>query len=354
MRVLSRSIAAVVTAALGVGCDEPVRPDDLFDTEAVDLWCGGLLCDWKLVRGAIASTTTWHVGDTGVALFGETVLEQVTYGPFIPACFRFDMLANVAAAGDLQLKLDVLADGTAEHTFDVPRGAWAPVAFTFAIKAPITSVRFQIVANAELSRIARMRTARLYEGCDGIEPLDGGPAPIGGLCGTNADCATSLCAAHAFGFDVCSACDPSQPACPGGQVCGLADPRPTQRYIGYTCVEPGQRLLAEICVADGECASGLCEGGVCSSCATSADCGGLDCSRGSFGEPARCAAGQRRGEPGAPCYLESDCASARCRGLLRRECSDGRACTLDADCPEDIPRYASECMTTGVQGGVCD
>jgi hypothetical protein len=356
MRSLFLCISIAMTAAPGMGCDERIAPGDIIPTEALELWCGSALCDWNVVRGTVVPTATWDDIDTGVALDVDTAIEQNARRSSESRCWAFDLLAKVEVAGDVQFKVDVFGDGVIEHTFDVPAGTWTPATFAFAVDAGYRAMRFEIATSGRgPGIIARMRARPMYEHCEDAVVLDGGPAPLGALCRSDAECATSHCASLRYQFfDACSACDPENPTCPSGQICGLGDVGPDQQTFAAACVDPGHRLLAEQCSADAECASGMCVDGVCSSCRSAADCGGGDCSRGDIREPSRCLPGQRLGQPAAPCYLDPDCASGRCRGLIQRQCGDGRACMFDTDCPEDSRRNGGECRTVGIHGGVCD
>jgi hypothetical protein len=102
-----------------------------------------------------------------------------------------------------------------------------------------------------------------------------------------------------------------------------------------------------------------------------ADCGGASCGLGYangvsyFSDgfslfatfihgPWLCAPGQHLAQPGAPCASDADCSSNLCRGSARQQCSDGRACATDSNCPEDPPPWGpGKCITVGVQGGIC-
>lgn len=357
MRVLLQCIAVTMTTA-AVGCDEQVPYDDYTDVAAVELWCGSSLCDWNLERGFVWPMPTWHRDDPGVAIGDDTAIKQVMrrFGYSSPApCFRVDLVANVVPTAALQLKVDVHGDGTVEQIFDLPAGTWAPAEFLFAVKAPFNRIDLEIVKNGSgfPSILARLRAAQVFEQCEGVEPLDGGPAPLGAACRHDADCATPLCSPGLFA-GVCSTCDPERSMCPDGQICGLSDATPNETYLPFSCVAPAARVLTEPCHTDAECASGLCVYGVCSTCRTDADCNGVPCTATIAHDTHLCGLGQRLGQRGDPCVDDLDCASSRCRGLVRRECSDHRACVSDAECPDDLPRYAGECKTVGIKGGVCD
>lgn len=326
-----------------------------------DLWCGDSLCAWKLERGAIRRAPTWHAEDAGVELVEPgTAIEQ-----FSPVnsrdgtCIHFDLIADAAETAQAELSVDVYGDGSIERTYPIPAVHWKLAPYTFVVRAPFTGIRFEIAKRGPgHAVVARMRAVLVKEGCGGIEPIDGGPAPLGSLCKGKGDCASAICAAvdPFSGHGRCAGCDPFAPVCAAGDVCGLTEPGPSDRSVPIACVPEAARELGEQCLIDGECTTGMCSRGVCSTCDPDADtcAGGIAC-QSSYGEgPYLCGAGLRLGKPGEPCASASDCASRSCSGPARQQCFDGRACVTDFNCPVDFNLRPSPCVTVGVQGGSCD
>src|SRR6185503_1677753 len=136
-------------------------------------------------------------------------------------CYRVELVANVVPTANLQLNIDVYADGTTEQTFDLPAGAWTPAKLEFAVKQPFNRLGLEIVKNGRGSPsiLAHLRVTQVREGCEALEPLDGGPAPQGATCRNDAGCATSLCVVFPPGGR-CSRCDPDHSTCPDGKICG--------------------------------------------------------------------------------------------------------------------------------------
>jgi hypothetical protein len=352
MRALPSILALAALGQLGAtDCGGGVLRDPGFD-----LWCGDALCAWKLERGAVARAPTWHAGDLGVALDDGAAIEQ--FSPVNSGdgtCLSFELVADVDAAAQVELAIDVYGDGSVERTFPVPAAHWQSLAFVFAVRAPYTGIRFELAKRGTGRAVVGRLHAAVADACAGLPAIDGGPAPLGARCAADADCASRLCRTPGvLSPSVCVGCDAIAAPCPAGQACGLAAPGPPEREVPIECVAAGARATAERCVTDAECATGICADHVCSACRSDADCAGAACrATGFLFAPQRCGAGEARGRPGAPCALDDDCASGACAGPSRHACLDGRACASEASCPVDGALHPGACMTMGVLGGRC-
>jgi hypothetical protein len=322
-----------------------------------DLWCGELLCAWKLERGDIRRVPTWHTADSGVELLdASTAIEQFTpVDSRDGTCIRFDLIADIDETAQAALGVDVYGDGSIERTFEIPTAHWKSVSYRFAVRPPFTGIRFEIAKlGPGHAVVARMRASVVQDGCDGVPELAGGPAPLGALCTASSDCASAICTSFDIGLPLrCAACNPFRPACSAGQVCGYADPGPPERTVPLACVAAGARVLGEQCLRDPECATGICASNVCSTCRPAAGCGATACLQDYDRGPYLCGGGQHLAPRGAPCAGNADCASGACSGPDRRQCLDGRACATDANCPVDAALIPGPCSTVGVQGGSC-
>jgi hypothetical protein len=354
MRATRLLIIAAVASQVGAGdCGGGILRDPGFD-----LWCGDSLCAWKLERGEVRRAATWHESDAGVELVEtDTAIEQfAAVEGHDRKCISFDMVTDVAETAQVDVGIDVFGDGTIERSFAVPTLHWRQFSFRFAVDGPFTGIRFELAKHgAGRAVLARIHATEVTEagGCDGIEAISGGPAPLGALCDGAGDCASALCATINFFENRCAACDPDHASCGTGQVCGFAEPGPPERTVPITCVPAAARELGEQCVRDGECAGGVCELGVCSACRVDADCAGASCAPAYVEGPRLCAPGQRTGKPGASCVSPGDCASGLCNGAERTQCPDGRSCATDANCPVDFTLVPGACVTVGIQGGTC-
>lgn len=353
-RFLPTCIVCVAAASqLGASdCDGGITRDPGFD-----LWCGDVLCAWKLERGDVRRVPTWHAADSGVELVSEgTAIEQFTpVDSNDGTCLRFDLISDVAENAQVELGVDIYGDGSIERSFSIPTAHWKPVSFAFAVRPPFTGIRFDIAKQGPgHAVVARMRAFVAKTGCEGVTELTGGPAPLGALCTAATDCASAICTPNVFTGNRCTGCDPSQATCGAQEVCGLADPGPAERAVPIACVAKAGRELGEQCLTGAECATGICNFGVCSTCYGDATCGATTCSQAYSAGPFLCGAGAHLGKRGEPCAGNDDCASGMCSGAARQQCLDGRACATDANCPVDGNLMPGPCTTVGVQGGSCD
>lgn len=360
MNKLSLLVLGLAATQLGAtDCGQVLRDPGF------DLWCGDQLCSWKVVRGDIARAPTWHASDAGVELVGEDAaivqLAPVTSGD--GTCVHFELVANIDDTAEAYLSLDVFGDGSYDRRERLPASRWKQLSYNLSIKPPFDGIRFELskkgAGRAVLGRI-HAETTRI-EDCEGLTPIDGGPAPLGGWCEEDAGCASGLCRLVPSGsapFGVaqrCVACDPAPgaPACGAGLVCGLGEPRSPVRDVPIECVPAGGDELGELCLTNAECGGPICTDFVCSTCAINGCSGGEVCGHAWPSGPAVCAPGEHRRLSGQPCATDEDCASGTCNGALRRTCDDGRPCGNPGDCPAEHGLAPGDCTTVGVTGGTC-
>jgi hypothetical protein len=373
-------LLAVAVSQMGAtNCGQALRDP------SYDLWCGEELCAWKVERGDIKRVPTWHRGDSGVELLGsDAAISQLS--PLDSAdgqcrdledggractkpddvCIEFSLLANIDDKATVDLNLDILNDGTVEHTQRLPIAQWEPLSYRVVIGQPFAGVRFQLVKSGSgLAQLANIG-ARLADNCDGLPVIDPGvQRPLGAPCGDASDCASGICGPGESpvpfpgltGFlqpvNVCVGCDPQQNCT--GMVCGVGQANSPVRAQETVCVPFNGKQLGESCFWFNECASNRCTGGVCSTCKDDADCNGETCGEG--WDTAFSAwvcnpnGGARKG--GEPCVSHADCTSGVCNGTERSQCEDGRACVTAAQCPFKQGLQNGPCTTVGIQGGIC-
>src|SRR5262249_26024937 len=153
------------------------------------------------------------------------------------------------------LSLDVFGDGSYDRRERLPASRWKQLSYNLAIKPPFDGIRFELskkgAGRAVLGRIHAETTKS--EACEGLTPIDGGPAPLGGGWAAEAGGASGLCRvvpSHTpFGVaQRCVGCDPAPgaPACGAGMVCGLGEPRSPVRDLPIECVPAGGGELGEL------------------------------------------------------------------------------------------------------------
>lgn len=360
MRAPTLLIAVLAASQLGAtDCGQVIRDSGF------DLWCGDELCAWKTERGAVKRVATWNEGDPGVELVGSDVaIEQLTpVDSGDGTCIEFTLVANVDRGADVELDVDVFGDGTIDHHERLPEANWKPLTYDLLIKAPYSGIRFELAKTGDgTAQLANIGARTVQDGCAGLVPIDPGPAPLGAICDESAmdtGCASGLCQlVHdpdaLFGVTAaCAQCDDAHP-CDASSVCGLHEPTSPVLEPSNGCVAPAHKQLGERCIIDAECASSTCAAGRCSSC-SGTTCS--TCAPAWTSGPSVCGPGMHLGATGAPCGTDADCASARCLGSERKECSDGRPCATAIDCPfgtgSDAPLQNGACTTVGVQGGSC-
>lgn len=333
--------------------------------QGFDLWCGDVLCTWKLERGEIKRVGTWNEHDSGVEMVGEDVafeqLTPVTSGD--TTCIRFELVANVADDAEVRLNVDVFGDGSVEFSERLPTSRWKPLSFLIPIRAPYEGVRFELTKRgAGKAVLAQLQAETAPNECEGFTVIEPGPAPLGGACTANDQCASKLCRtvvdpeAWLGVAQRCVGCDPSLGAlaCAGGQVCGFGTPASHVLHLPVTCVAPGSRLLGEQCLDDPQCATGVCNASVCSTCEASQPCVGESCGQAYANGPFVCSPNQGQRAAGQPCATHADCTSGHCGGAVHEQCASGRECSSPEQCPVDDGLAPGTCDTVGIEGGRCE
>jgi hypothetical protein len=357
------SIILVVAAASQVGatdCGQITRD------QGFDLWCGDVLCTWKLERGEIKKVGTWNKNDSGVEMIGTDVafeqLTPVTSGD--TTCIRFEMISNIEETAEVRLNLDVYGDGSVEYSERLPTSHWKPLSYRIPIRMPYGGVRFEITKKgAGKAVVAQLQAETATGECEGFTEVIPAPAPLGGVCATDDQCASGMCRlvndpSSWFGIaSECVGCDPGlgASACIPGESCGVGRAGSRVLHVPVTCVATAGHAIGEQCISGAECGSGVCNSFVCSSCGSSAPCsGGELCELAYEQGPRVCSPNGHLRSFDEPCVSDDDCASNRCRGPERKQCGDGRVCSTPEQCPVLDGLAPGECLSTGIQGGRCE
>jgi len=369
MKKLIPTAAFVLVAGSQLGatdCGQVIRDSGF------DLWCGDQLCAWKLERGDIKKVPTWTDGDFGVSLIGDDVaIEQLTPVASTDGngnCIEFDLIANVDETAQVQLDVDIYGDGSVEDTERIPTSHWQPLSFLLPIEGTYGGIRFEIAKQGSGNAVVAQIQAQTSMSCAGLSPIYPMPAPDGATCTSSANCRSNNCVPSLFS-GVCAGCNHDND-CSGGDVCGLGAATSPLYAIPQECIAPASKQLADNCLEDQECASGICSGGLCSTCGNT----GTTCSDGEACGPAwpqpadyplvawitpdMCSPNAGVRKTGEPCASNADCTSGTCNGTPRSQCDDGRACATAADCPfggDDTqdPLQQGPCNPVGIQGGTC-
>ncbi len=312
-----------------------------------DLWCGDKLCSWELERGDIQRAGTWHAHDDAVELLGDdTAISQLTQvNSWDTACIRFEMLADVAESTEVRLEADIFGDGSVEWSERIPTSSWDAVSLAIRVEGDYDGIRFRLTkagaGRAVLARIA----AEVADVCpeDGVTAA---PRELGATCDEDADCQSGICWSDA----ICSACD-TDADCGDGLICGHSGPVDAPRWAHQACLAPASRQLAEPCLDDDECATGVCQGGACGECDDAVACpDGATCAAPYDLPVAMCDPGAGDRGAGAACFVDADCASDRCDGADVGVCLGQwipSICTADAHC------FDGACSFIGSAGGTC-
>lgn len=354
---LSISFAALF-ALSGYNCN------DVLQDPGFDLWCGDSLCAWELESGAIEQVPTWHGSDSGVSMLGDEVAFS-QYADQHVSCLRFELIADVEETAEVTLQLDLDNDGAIEHEQRIPTSNWEQLSYLIDMPTTYRGILFRLhkrgSGRAILAEVAALsESSSECEGAPKIESLDGG------WCNEASDCVSGICSQSSLFAAVCGMCG-GDSDCSAGEACGLAAPDRAQYYLYRACVAEASLGLAERCVGDAECASGVCADGVCSACSNHGDCGEDElCTRREVSSlpdwsrpPRQCNPRGGVAASGEACLSDLDCVSGQCTGTdeLRLCMADSRPCTEHADCPGDELGSSDEagiCATVGTAHGVCE
>ncbi len=367
------TIAVVAVAASQLGATDC---GSVIKDPGFDLWCDGQLCSWVVERGDVTQAPTWNAADYGVEFDGSDVaISQISpVSSTDGTCIEFDLIANVDDNAEVDLNFDAFADGTIDFSQRVPTSSWAPVSFLVEVNGVWSGMRFELAKHGNGHAVVAQVAAKLAApgACDGFTGFTAGPVPLGGACHPSAQCGSGATCepdprlAIIYG-DVCVGCTAgSDASCGSGDVCGLGDPISPVLDVPIECVPASSRPLGSPCVVDGECETGICTEGACSTCSEPTDCvAGESCGPGWFGigglqvAPYICAPGQAMQTSGEPCAANGDCRSGVCvPSATAMECSDGRVCKTNADCPFDSGAGDTvfdngPCTVVGILGGSC-
>ncbi len=350
---------------------------DLLHDSGFDLWCGDELCSWQVEKGDVRQATTWHADDLGVELVGDdVVISQLTDASNTP-CVLFDLVADIDPGASVDLEMDLYDDGEIDFTERLPTASWDSLSYLVRMPERFQGIRFRLRKSGGGHAVLAQIRAREELECGGAR-LAQPVSPLGASCwGVDGNdslvlendwCASGSCALTRPGVDlspaVCSECA-DDADCPGA-VCGVESQVASFLQPYRTCVDAASRGLGELCMEDGECATGVCCAGVCSDCCSDDDrgCdGGGACepspSSGANVAPEQCDPGGGTRASGAACLGDADCAGGRCSGgdPLTVCLADGRLCDADSDCPPDGSQEEGEfgsCADIGVTRGTCD
>ena len=335
--------------------------------QGFDLWCGDVLCTWKLERGELKRVGTWNEKDSGVEMVGDDVaFEQLT--PVTSSdttCIRFELLANVDESTEVRLNVDVFGDGSVEYSERIPTSHWKPLSYKIPVRAPFNGIRFELAKHGGGKAVLAQLQAETAPStdCEGFTVVEPGPAPLGGACSHDAECTSGMCRTVVnpeayFGVaQACVGCDPGlgASACTtAGEVCGFGTPASRVLDLPVTCVAAAGRNLGEQCLDDAQCATGVCNSFVCSTCDTSHPCVGEACGTPYDKGPHVCSPNGHQRSATEWCASNADCASGQCDGRPREQCATGRACNTPEQCPVDDGLAPGACETVGIEGGRCN
>jgi len=274
-------------------------------------------------------------------------------------CLQFNLVADVSVTADLVLQLDLYDDGTIDYEQPIPSTNWAPVEYRVKLPSRYNGVRFIVHKRGSGEAVIAQIYAEALRGCS-EPPLGLSVLPSGGSCKIDDDCATGVCTEDTssfFSYDVCGECNDDSD-CGDAQVCGVESPENRLYDLYRGCGDTARHHLAERCISDAECSTGICEGDICSSCGTGATCdAGRVCRLAPIPgavqfwlRPMMCSAGQGLGPTGEVCLADADCISGTCTGTepLKVCAIDGRRCGDNNDCP------GLGCLSVGTAGGTCE
>jgi hypothetical protein len=336
------------------GCGGPI-----LDNNGFDLWCGDQLCFWEIEDGSVEQIPTWHEGDLGVDLVGNSVaLSQAARTT--AECLRVSAVADVEETAEVTVEIDFFDSGTADIIERIPTTSWEPISLLITPPVHSQGARFRIrklgAGRAQLAELGIEEADKCT-----APPVEIGPRPLGATCRDNADCESDTCLIVFPDFPefggVCAGCIDSA-GCADGEICGVETPESLIISSRVDCTAPGIDPVGAKCRDGAECISGICNAaGECSDCLSASDCGGAACVPNQVWEPGDFDTGQSilgyvcdaSLEAGASCSFDASCASGACAGEPLRMCeSSNRECVDDTDCYKD-----AACVTVGASGGVC-
>lgn len=274
-------VQRVALVLAGIACMAPgCEGDDVLKDPTFRLWCGEVLCDWKLDSGSVKRVATWHPNDYGVE-FTDTPTEISQESTEGSDCMEFTAVANVDAGSQMKILVDFNLDGTPEFESRIAATNYREA--KILIRGPenfTNTIRFTIRKDGQGQAVLAEIRLRRVTTCDGprAELKD---LHLGARCGVGAQCQTGDCCGG-----VCSQC------CPG-----------TDRRCkdGVACTQPNDELNA----------------------------GPLSLS--SFNRlPPMCGPGERRGRQGDECVAPGDCASNGCDGAMVHPYAYGSLACPDA------------------------
>ncbi len=307
-RARTRTLVALALALAGlvVACDEDVLQDPNFH-----LWCGDHLCSWELEQGHVKRIPTWHEDDYGVELVDTpTAMSQLSHES--PNCLRFTTVARIDERAQVTLDVDFDDDGSVDFSYPIPTSDWHQVETLITPPPGYSGARFRVVKHG--SGVAQLAMLRVQSttGCAPAQAVHLHDLPIGERCGGDGtECKGGLCC-----FGVCSEC------CPDAQLCA-----------GPSCAAHA-------------------------ACAGSATCAMEPGATADFFSPfpLQCAPGQHLGAAGAPCILDTDCASSSCDGASFRYRTTGTTTDAGLDCVPAAgsgPLGTTDCRAIAARGGTC-
>jgi hypothetical protein len=182
-------LVATLPALMGTECEEPLVEDAGFD-----VWCGDMLCKWRLDAGAIAKVPTWHARDYGVELVGPSVQisQLLTFGSDEVSCLHFNLLGDIDETANVVLDVDFDDDGTPEYMETISAGAWTPVSLRLTAPTYFHGLSLTLrKSGSGRAALAQLQAAKSSD-CNGAPPFTP-DRPADAACETAAECASGTC-----------------------------------------------------------------------------------------------------------------------------------------------------------------
>jgi hypothetical protein len=251
MKILPRTVI-VATAAVAMATLGGDCDGDVVQDPTFRDWCGATLCAWTLDSGHIAQVPTWSTSDLGVAFRdqGTEISQSTTESE--ASCLLFTTTADIDPAAQMMLLVDYDSDGTIDVTQSLGATDWHRVQTELTTPLDYRGITFHLQKQGPASATAVLAEMRIQSTTGCAPPHATTPQLLGERCFYATDCAAGLVCEDG----ACAQCSVSQGSCPSGAACA--------RRFSYF--------------------------------------------------PAQCGPGQHRGESGAPCVFDDDCASGSCRG----------------------------------------